>query len=739
MPEEATGPLADPRSAREIGHVPAPARAARATSGSNGRTTHLRVRRGGRGDDEGGAQMEETARAVSESGSAQLPISRLTLFTTGVGFFEHAGVVQGDGELELTVPVEHMDDLLQSLVVRDLGGGLVEAVRYASRDPLARVLKSYAFDLSAAPSLADLLRQARGEPVRVSLGPDDVVSGLVAGVEEENAYDGTPSRRAWLTVVGDAGLRRIDLVSVTGLAFQRPETRAELDAALSAIVRYRGAKGVPVWLRFRGEGERPVRVGYLRAMPVWKTSYRLALGDGEGDLQGWAIFDNPTDLDLDDVRVTFVAGRPGSFVSELFDPAWVERARVASADHRPVVPPRDRGALPDGPGRQQLSVHRMASPAMVASGPPGLAYDDDFETEARLESDAMFGDADVHVAAEGVAGVATFAYRVEEPVSVGRHESAMVPVVQAKVPAHAVSLYDGRADHEHPFRAVRVVNRTDAFLAAGPVAVFDGGGFTGMARIGDVPAGEERLLSFAVDVDVRVERATSADERFVSLRLAGGSIVHEVQSLRTARYRIVTRPGIRRFVVVDHEAAHGYELESPAAAPARTPGGYRFGILLGTDLVEGEADVDPGVPVHLRIADGDVGMLEVVESRVDARHVAVARLSVREAEGWLRQPGLASELRAGLEDFVRAGREVERLDETIAQAEAMLKTIESSQERVRQNMAVIEHTSPLYARYVRDLGNQEDLYAGASSRLSEQRDERQRLGKELERLRDELG
>ena len=682
--------------------------------------------------------MDEATHPSSESGSARLPISRLTLFTTGVGFFEHDGVVDGDGELELTVPVEHMDDLLQSLVVRDLGGGQAEAVRYASRDPLARVLKSYAFDLSAAPSLADVLRQARGEPVRVVFGAGEVVAGLVVGVEDEEAVDaGTVSRRVWLTVVGDAGLRRVDLASITGLVLTRPETRAELDAALAAIVRYRGTKGVPVWLRFRGEGERPVRVGYLRAMPVWKTSYRLAVGAGEGDLQGWAIFDNPTDLDLEDVRVTFVAGRPASFVTELFDPAWVERARVAGTDHRSFVPPRDRGALPAAP-RGRMLASPMAMGAALAYGPPGDA-DDDFEAEAPPESNAMFGEADVHVAAEGVAGVATFAYRVDEPVSVGRHESGMVPIVQAKVPAHALSLYDGRAEHEHPFRAVRMVNGTGAFLAAGPVAVFDGGGFTGMARIGDVPAGEERLLSYAVDVDVRVERSSSAEERFVSLRLEGGSLVHEARSVRTTSYRITTRPGIRRFVVVEHEATYGHDLEPPATAPARTPGGYRFGVLLGADLAGVEDDVDPGVPVQLRVADGDGGVLEVVENRLDARFVAFARLGLREAEGWLRQPDLARHVRTALERFVRIAREVERLDEGIAAAEAARKTVERSQERVRQNMAVIERNAPLYARYVKDLSNQEDMYAEATAALSRLQADRQRLGKELARLRDELG
>ena len=45
-----------------------------------------------------------------------------------------------------------------------------------------------------------------------------------------------------------------------------------------------------VSLHFTGQGRRQVRVGYVMESPMWKTSYRLAIGDKDKVmLQGWAI------------------------------------------------------------------------------------------------------------------------------------------------------------------------------------------------------------------------------------------------------------------------------------------------------------------------------------------------------------------------------------------------------------------------------------------------------------------
>src|SRR5690606_17234437 len=136
-------------------------------------------------------------------------------------------------------------------------------------------------------------------------------------------------------------------------------------------------------------------------MPVWKSTYRLVVNDdGTAALQGWAIFDNPTDLDLEDVRVSFVAGQPAAFVTSLYDPIYAERARVEPPSADALTPRADAGAVDVGAARM------LAPPAPA---PAAAAFE---------AADLAAG---VAAMASGERSGATFAYHVDAPVSVGRH------------------------------------------------------------------------------------------------------------------------------------------------------------------------------------------------------------------------------------------------------------------------------------------------------------------------------
>src|SRR5690606_27692729 len=178
---------------------------------------------------------------------ANLPVTRVVLFTNGVGYFEHEGTVTGDQVLDLVVAPNEMDDLLQSLVLQDFDGGSIEPVRYDSRDPLARILNSYSIDLSGNPTLANILAQARGERVRVSA--TQTIEGVIVSVERVDAPDEAP--RMFLTLTTDAGLRRIDLAEVSDIAFENERLNTEIADALAAIARYRSSDATTVSIRLK--------------------------------------------------------------------------------------------------------------------------------------------------------------------------------------------------------------------------------------------------------------------------------------------------------------------------------------------------------------------------------------------------------------------------------------------------------------------------------------------------------
>src|SRR5690554_6934091 len=96
-----------------------------------------------------------TAALAQDSAAASLPVTKVVLYTNGVGYFEHSGTVTGSQEFLLPVDSADMDDLLQSLVLLDHDGGSIRPVRYPAENPLDRTLSSYSLDLSGNPDLAN--------------------------------------------------------------------------------------------------------------------------------------------------------------------------------------------------------------------------------------------------------------------------------------------------------------------------------------------------------------------------------------------------------------------------------------------------------------------------------------------------------------------------------------------------------------------------------------------------------
>jgi hypothetical protein len=112
------------------------------------------------------ARGDAAAKTVS---SPQLPIGQAVLFSSGVGYFQREGEIDGSARVDLSFPVQDINDLLKSMVLQDLGGGHISAVSYESRDPIDKTLRSFAINLTQNPGYGQILNQARGEKVEVSL------------------------------------------------------------------------------------------------------------------------------------------------------------------------------------------------------------------------------------------------------------------------------------------------------------------------------------------------------------------------------------------------------------------------------------------------------------------------------------------------------------------------------------------------------------------------------------------
>ena len=125
-----------------------------------------------------------TAPTEGRVSPVDIPVQKVVLFSSGVGYFEHMGSIAGNSSTELRFKTNQINDILKSLVLQDLDGGKVGTVVYPSQDPLAKTLRSFQVDLSNNPSLAELLTQIRGSQVKVTIQAEHL-QGTVLGLEKK--------------------------------------------------------------------------------------------------------------------------------------------------------------------------------------------------------------------------------------------------------------------------------------------------------------------------------------------------------------------------------------------------------------------------------------------------------------------------------------------------------------------------------------------------------------------------
>ncbi len=655
---------------------------------------------------------------------AELPIKRIVMYTSGVGFFERGGKVQDDAAIELRFGTRDINDLLKSLVLEDLDGGQVTTVTYNAQNPIVETLKTFSIDLTYSPSLADLLRQVRGERVRIS-GPNSV-EGRILGFEEHRQIGEQGSVATWevLTLVTDDGLRSVRLDIAQDVRLLDDKLNAELNEALALLTQARATDKKTVTLRCTGKGERRLRVGYVQETPVWKTSYRLLLRDQEKPfLQGWAIVENTSDHDWKDVKLNLVSGRPISFIMDLYQPLFALRPTVqpeSFAGLRPQrhgqdlmapVPPIQQGA---GRGK------RGGEAAFGAGGIGGGGYGygmggggNPFQTGGGLggansinSSDDDERHAKVRGTGQSVANAGEvgelFRYAITTPVTLARQQSAMLPIVNEAIGGEKVGIYNSATEARHPLTAFRLKNATTLHLMQGPISVFDAGEYAGDAQIADIAPGAERLISYALDLDTEVTSTAGPPvQSLASISIAKGVLSIVEKHERSTHYRLKNSGGAAKTILVEQPFDTAWKLTTPKEPSEKTRSLYRFAVDVPA---RGAAD------------------LVVTETHEPVKTLALGDLGDESLSLYLTGSIASDALKAALKTLRELRAEQASTSQKSTDVRTQVADIETEQTRIRDNMRSLDKSSDLYARYVKKLGEQEDTIETLRSDLANLRE-----------------
>jgi hypothetical protein len=283
-----------------------------------------------------------------------------------------------------------------------------------------------------------------------------------------------------------------------------------------------------------------------------------------------------------------------------------------------------------------------------------------------------------------------FEYRLREPVTIRKNQSALVPIVHSPMDAEKVSLWSPATGSPRPLRALWLSNTSALTLDGGSFSVLEEETFAGEGLLETLRPGERRLLSYAVDLAVvaRHQRETTP-QRVARVRVARGVMVQTSEQRERSSYAFRNEDAQPRTIIVEHPARAGWQLRSGPKPEETTPGVHRF---------------------RVKIEPKQTAELAIEESRPVETRYEITSLTDDHLRLFLTQRSINAEIEAALAGILERKRAIATLDAQIAERDAEIEHIFEDQERLRENLKALggrREERVLAERYTRQLDQQE--------------------------------
>ncbi len=693
-----------------------------------------------------------------------LPIRRVILYSNGVSYIERRGIVSGDAEINLSFKQSQVDDVLKSMIVLDLGQGKIGAVSYNSSAPVGSRMAEIPFSVNPLTGenggIAIVLAQLQGAKVAVSSAKGSATGSILTVEKRQIKTEKETKTVSILVIASETGeISSFDLDEIKSVKLLDEGTRKDLNEFANAAASARRRDAKTITITSVGAGQREMIVSYTIAAPIWKTTYRVVLDEaGKPFFQGWAIVDNVSEEDWQNVQLSLVSGSPVSFIQQLQKPFY---------RYRPVVPtPKDLQIQPQiyEPQSGNVQIDANITSQIIQDLPKGSSFTSLLKIAPNVKPEALSGgfqidgssgsentytvdgqevtnfrsgtlnsnnsmvlsNTKVSDALVGEnSGVQTnttgdeigdlFQYRIEQPVTVLRDRSALIPIIQTKMDGERVAVYNEAVRQDRPFSGVLLKNMTNLTLEAGSMTVIDGDAYAGEALMERLKAKEQRLISFALDLGTHVRVRNNQDREPAKIvKVVNG--VFQVHYFRTSEkiYQISNQTERPKVLYIEYPIQDGWTLSEDSPQPDYTTQRYyRFRV--------------------------ELGPFEEKEMKIDVRqplmdNYQLTSLSKTDIQLFVTQKYINEETRARLERLIDLRIRINEIEIKLDSFDDEVTKIEADQKRLRENIEALSKTAEaktLIARYISKANEQE-------TRLEDMEKERKTLEAEQQKLQIEL-
>lgn len=697
-----------------------------------------------------------TSTSAARTATQTLPLHRVILYSNGVAYFERRGTVTGRAEVNLAFKESQVNDVLKSMVVLDLGKGRIGAVSYNSSAPPSARLAEIPFSIEAGTGnnneggLAGVLKQLQGARASVTTARG-AATGSILTVQQKSAQidANKPALMTYsLVITSETGeLMNFELSDIRSVRLLDEVARHDVTefANASASTRRRDAKTITV--TSEGTGPREMVVSYTIASPIWKTTYRVVLdASGKPYFQGWAIVDNVSDEDWSAVSLSMVSGTPVSFIQPIQQPMYRYRPVIAiPSDLRLDPQVYEAGQAVEGLAggvanglitRQNSTVDNLNMAQRQLNSLPlngRTAIQNSIQSEVNASSASVVAapsptppatiaemvtsdDSGISAAASGAEVGDLFEYHIDQPITVRRDSSALIPILQTRMEGERVSIYNETVRRDRPMGGLRLRNTSELTLEGGSLTVIEGDSYAGEALMDRLKPGEERFISFAIDLGTLVTARSRADrEPAFQIRVINGVFQTHYHLTDKKTYTVTNQTDRPRVVFVEHPIRAGWALAGDSPKPtSKTPSFYRFRVVL-----------EPRKTVELAIT----------EQRALMDTYELSNLTTSDVRLFTSLRYIDDATRAALDKIIEIKGQIASVDARLRALDSETTEIAADQTRLRENIKVLNDKSEarlLVVRYVTKAGEQETRIEQITSERKAAAAERARLQSDLE-------
>jgi hypothetical protein len=294
-------------------------------------------------------------------------------------------------------------------------------------------------------------------------------------------------------------------------------------------------------------------------------------------------------------------------------------------------------------------------------------------------------------------------FKFPQPVSVANGRTLSIPVVDREMPAQRLALFQSDSTARNPLAAVRLTNDASTGLPPGILTIYerdkDGRiAYVGDARLSSFPVGETRLLAYALDEKITIERDGTQNDQLATGVIADGVLRYARVVRLTTTYRVHGPAKEPRQLIILQRRLPGWNLAKPDAK--------------GIEISEGN------YRLPFQLPGGDqTQVAEVVQEQTQRQELRLLDGNVEQIKVFAQAKEFDAKTRDALTKILQLQGGVAGAERTVAKLDADRQQIVQEQARLRDNLARVPANSDLQRRYLATLDKQEnDLESMAKQR-----------------------